>query len=1109
MKKFTAILLTVIMVASLFTSCSNSIAPNIDETVSVSFDESTSRSLTASLVPFDKDDYFWTYAARKTDDTGLISGQTQYNADGSGSVPVKASGRGLGSVPGFSQGSWKFMLFAYADQDHTQLVYSGENLNVVLKKGNGTDNSVIVKVSPVPSGEGTLVIDDNLTLRPQKADVTFNSNSFTKFITIKTIGESQEVKYTGTDKEHTLEAGSYLVQVDFVKNDITYASGSVVATVFSNMTTTVGGYLDELITHAAFDSEINPDVMNKSVYSSSVDKANVPDTGVTIKKTDTSASAQDDSKVTATVTKDAASAAITSAIDYAADNGVSNATETNTSVAFELKVNTTNATSTSLEYEIGMNALITVKEGNNTKQLTQDISRFTQYVTVTIDIQKGLSNVVVTHDSNEMLKLNSNDQSFTDESAPDGAYFYDATAGKLYIKTKTFSPFSINYDAVKYVARVGEANYSSLQDAVNAVSDNGVINVLQNLTLPSSLTIDNGKVFTIDFGGYTITGGISLKSGFVSLSNGVISHSYCPIYVYTTDTDIVYNSLTIEEDMTVTGGDNTYGLIVYQKSVGENNYGSTVNIKGKIKDVNSIVWVMGNIKTNLETASNPVRINILNGAELSSEGTGISENGSAIITVSDNSKIESSEFAIEVRAGKLEIEGGTFTATATPSGSESNGSGSSTSGAAIAISQHQTTLPISVNITGGDFSGYTAFYQSSPETNSDSSKLSLSIEGGSFVSTNIGDNATAVYSEDCTGFITGGTFSSNPSEYVASGYEAIESEGQWIVSRKVLAKIGDNSYYTLEEAIAAATDGATIILTSDIEKTVSSVKGSCYAIENKSITIDGQNHELTLTGSFENDKAEGTEAYGIKISGTDSNQTVTLQNMEIKTSNIQRAVRTEGEIGITIDNCAILTNGCGIHVKGANKVDIINNSTFTVRVVDNSKFSAHLRTAVMVGAENANVIVDGCTINAVNNIKTTDKNTLCKGLYVGTFSKDAKITAKNTSVTADYSIAIDGAQNDYTTFEEKPTQIVIESGNYSGLIGSPSGLSYKSLTINGGTFSDITNLKSFNGKDDDVAKLVISGGTFPFEPDNKYISEGYKAIDQGNGTWTVTQDSSN
>lgn len=70
---------------------------------------------------------------------------------------------------------------------------------------------------------------------------------------------------------------------------------------------------------------------------------------------------------------------------------------------------------------------------------------------------------------------------------------------------------------------------------------------------------------------------------------------------------------------------------------------------------------------------------------------------------------------------------------------------------------------------------------------------------------------------------------------------------------------------------------------------------------------------------------------------------------------------------------------------------------------------------------------------------------------------------------------------------------MIESGTYTGIIGTPSGNSYKSLTINGGTFSGLTSLNSFYGKDNDVAKLVISGGTFNVEPASKYIDDGYYA----------------
>lgn len=241
--------------------------------------------------------------------------------------------------------------------------------------------------------------------------------------------------------------------------------------------------------------------------------------------------------------------------------------------------------------------------------------------------------------------------------------------------------------------------------------------------------------------------------------------------------------------------------------------------------------------------------------------------------------------------------------------------------------------------------------------------------------------------------------------------------------------------------------------------------------------------------------------YGIYITGDDRSKTVTIKNTTINTTNLERAIRTEGSIGFKIVDSKITTNGVGVHVKGSNKADIINTQ-ITVDVIDNTVYQAHLRTAVMVGGVDADVTVNGCTINAVNENKTTDKNTLCKGLYVGSLSKNAKITANDTNVVADFSIAIDGAQYDHTPFEEKPTQIIINSGEYSGLFGSPSGLSYKSLIINGGTFTGIANYDSFNGKDNLVAKLVISGGTFNVKPGSQFIVDGKCAVAQDD-KWIV------
>ena len=312
----------------------------------------------------------------------------------------------------------------------------------------------------------------------------------------------------------------------------------------------------------------------------------------------------------------------------------------------------------------------------------------------------------------------------------------------------------------------------------------------------------------------------------------------------------------------------------------------------------------------------------------------------------------------------------------------------------------------------------------------------------------------------------------------------------------------NTAYTTLADAINNASDGDTVVLlnntsvlnTSNNVQEGNEVGNTCIVID-KGITIDGNGKIITLRADNAADKT-----YGIYITGNDKSKTVTIKNTTIKTTNLERAIRTYGNIGFKIENSTITTNGVGVHVKGSNKVDIINTK-INVNVIDNSTFSAHRRAGVVVGGVDADVTVDRCTINAVNDKKTTDKNTLCKGLYVGAFSKNAKITANDTNVVADFSIAIDGAQYDHTPFEKKPTQIIINSGEYSGLVGSPGGYSYKSLFINGGTFTGISDFISFSSNDD-VAKLVISGGTFNIEPDSKFIKDGYN-VNEENGQFVV------
>ena len=170
--------------------------------------------------------------------------------------------------------------------------------------------------------------------------------------------------------------------------------------------------------------------------------------------------------------------------------------------------------------------------------------------------------------------------------------------------------------------------------------------------------------------------------------------------------------------------------------------------------------------------------NIFNGVIRGGSGSGIyigpyAANGNVTIY---GGKITGST-GMEIRAGELNMTGGSLTGTATPTTVTPNGNGGTSDGAGLAIAQHTTKLPVIVNISDGTISGYSALYESNPQNNDSNSiaKVQIAVTGGNFAAINGGTNA--VYSQDKTGFITGGYFTSKPAkEYIATGYYVVESD---------------------------------------------------------------------------------------------------------------------------------------------------------------------------------------------------------------------------------------------------------------------------------------------------------------------------------------------
>ncbi|MDD7161198.1 MAG: hypothetical protein SPF69_06855 [Candidatus Ornithospirochaeta sp.] len=937
MKKFTAILLTVIMVASLFISCDNSIAPTVtDETVSVSFTEATSRSLTASLEKFEKDKLYWKYAAKKADTTGLNSGATgSYDINGAlwiyGGSADTPTDDGLGSVANFSQGIWDFMLFAYkgiptgegeASSTEYKLAYQGEVTGVSLKKGSA--NTVTVTVSPVASGTGKLELSNAISLKKADGSI-YNGDALTKVYTVTALGDTSAISPDERETNvWTLDAGAYKVNVDFVKDGFTYASGSVVATVYSNITTTVSGNLAELVTKAEFDSSINPDVMNKEASSESVDLGTLTQEGASdVTLTESSG------KVMATVPASAASQII---IEVAGSTD-----PTNKTVELALRVDTVSATNTTLELEIGMQATVTKTENNKITQTTHKVTELKDsngasvISVVTIKLQPGLRNVCVYHNNSEtpMNKLTS-----AEENA-EGVFYNDIT-GVLTIKTSSFSPFTVTYDAPDFVAKIGEVGYTTLQGAVNAAKSYDKIVLIKDVYLNETVTID--KYLTINLNGYKITG-----NGVRALQiKQKATHIYGPGTITSNGIDVDssvirlgdnnasgYADLYIHEGVTVTT-DTAYGITVF----GNKNeylyvYGSVISNAPENTSYD------GCAISTLGTDTTESSIYIYDGAVISAANTNAIYMPSGKLTVEESdSTVITGRTGIYVKSGSTTIEGGNIIGTGPAVAYNYYGNGGISTGDALVV----------------DSCGYP------------NEKPSVSITGGTFISTNA--NAVASYNtegnEKVTEFITGGTFSSDPRAYLPFIYDAESDGSNWIVTLKSSSAeepihiTNEQDWLTFAKCANTSTiSGQFYVVDKDLDFTGVTQKVGLASFAG---TIDFQGHKISGLNDSNTYKYRYPSLFKIVNAGA------TIKNLKYELPNLRTDYTVkpigsiEGTGDVTLENIAISGN--------LNMTD--NNTGLLVDFIGgNSKFDGTVyligctSTCNMVNSGYASVFIGG------------------------------------------------------------------------------------------------------------------------------------------------------
>lgn len=371
-------------------------------------------------------------------------------------------------------------------------------------------------------------------------------------------------------------------------------------------------------------------------------------------------------------------------------------------------------------------------------------------------------------------------------------------------------------------------------------------------------------------------------------------------------------------------------------------------------------------------------------------------------------------------------------------------------------------------------------------------KSDVTVKGNSIIrgKFEVGNNASLV--------IIGGTFSSDPSDYVPEGYVATKSETAeiWTVgegSTPLVAEINGVKYISLAKALAAAKDGDTVKLLDNevVSTTVTVDKNLTLDLNGKTLTgtncralhITSGKLELTGTGTVKStgiavnssvvrvgdDSGEARsvelvigkdvvidspDSYGVGAFGTATTEKLTIYG----------TIKSTATTNESYDGCAVTTLGTD------------TSTPATIIIKEDAKISAANTNAVYLPA--GSLTVEGGTITGTTGIYFKSKNmTISGGTITGS-----------------------GAAQDYKYYGNGGIStgeaVTIDSCNYPGGVDS--------VVISGGTFTSANAdaVGSYNNKGGTKQTAFITGGTFSSNP-TAYVADGYVAMKNDNGTWTV------
>ena len=509
---------------------------------------------------------------------------------------------------------------------------------------------------------------------------------------------------------------------------------------------------------------------------------------------------------------------------------------------------------------------------------SDEVSGNTEPIEITLYIEKGLSGV----------KLYHHDELITST--------YNATTGALSFSTATFSPFTVVHEKVGGSADVDDSTIyvdsaAKLVAAFNAAKDGDTIILTNDVIFDETTGYISGtyvdgiryvgdKSFTIDLNGKTITdNGVvndyllylnnkGEKANEITIKNGaLVSKSGC------WSTVCVNSSASTQETVL-----NLEGVNIVN-SCRDESYDSNTTVRARNKATvnvnNGTVITSDRVSYGVTASASDAIVNINNGATVIQKNSGITGgnsvytavSGTGVVNINDGAIITSDRYGVHtMTTGKpvVNVKGGTITADIALKASTNGGEGELAT----------------INVTGGIING----------------KLETYTNNGHI-------------------YVSGGTFTVDPSNYVSTGYKAICEDGVYSIiedkSAALTAAINagettitlDAGYYTLPNVqnknIVLIGAGPETIVDYSHMGNYQEVSGSSFVFKNMTIQCAEKGYpypglQHTTSVSYENCQILGTANL---FSPT------TFKNCTFNSGKAEHNVVTYGSDSVTFENC--------------------------------------------------------------------------------------------------------------------------------------------------------------------------------------------------------------